>query len=166
MPEPVREKLDSEESESVVSRTRSDENTQLEYFLIRILKIVFLFQLAAAEKWHEALRAAVGTRALSPLVLDTQVFDLTLCRVLCERLLPGSLCADAPLLETPRPTSNHHQQAGAGATTSRGRCLVCARELIFEKFKPGLSPSYLTLPPTLSSLDWETFGQRASSSCG
>ena len=66
MPEPVREKLDSDESESVVSMCSSS----------RKYLTVFLFQLAAAEKWHEALRTAIGTRALSPLVLDTQVFNL------------------------------------------------------------------------------------------
>ena len=63
VPEPVQEKLDSEESESVVSR-------------ISRLPNLHFFQLAAAEKWHESLRTAVGTRALSPLVLDTQVFSL------------------------------------------------------------------------------------------
>lgn len=60
VPEPVQEKLDSEESESVVSR-------------ISRLPNLHFFQLVAAEKWHESLRTAVGARALSPLVLDTQV---------------------------------------------------------------------------------------------
>ena len=71
VPEPVREKLDSEESESVVSRMQNKPKDCL------IFKLVFLFQLAAAEKWHESLRTAVGARALSPLVLDTRVFNLT-----------------------------------------------------------------------------------------
>ena len=61
VPEPVQEKLDSEESESVVSRN------------LQTAQSSFFFQLVAAEKWHESLRTAVGTRALSPLVLDTQV---------------------------------------------------------------------------------------------
>ena len=69
VPEPVREKLDSEESESVVSRIGTDKKSP-DCFLS-----LSFFQLAAAEKWHESLRTAVGTRALSPLVLDTQVYD-------------------------------------------------------------------------------------------
>ena len=72
VPEPVREKLDSEESESVVRRGKKSQDCQ-------IYKLVFFSpQLAAAEKWHESLRTAVGARALSPLVLDTQVLSQTL----------------------------------------------------------------------------------------
>ena len=115
---------------------------------IRSFKLVFLSQLAAAEKWHESLRTAVGARAISPLVLDTQVFrwvlnqDMNMTNVgrtlndcmLAKIFAPpndigtflnipsvcpsGSLCADASLPAPSGPPSYHPQQAGARTTAS------------------------------------------------
>ena len=66
VPEPVREKLDSEETESA---------------------------LAAAERWEESVRAVAGRRAVSPLVLDTQGRSVLLSRYLRPLAPPSSVLA-------------------------------------------------------------------------